>query len=357
MAFGARGQVVDVRCRNLHADGVLGLPLGDQESSDFHFAVKRARKEPMPRLRLAIACALIALAAVPGAAVAAAAPVATTGGAKSVTASSAMLTGAVNPNGQSTTYYFQYGTTTGYGSQTSPASAGSGTMNVNVSSAISSLSPNATYHYRLVAQNASGTTFGADKSFKTTKPSLISLVALPSTLKFGQTTTLTGTVGGPGAARRTVTLERARAIGGPYTAFSIITADAKGKYSIAGVAPSANGFYKPVSNGSSSAPILVLVRFRIALFVSNTNPRRGHLVRFYGRVAPRHNGLQVRIQRLGSGGRWHLVKRVRLRSTFGNASKFNIPIAVNRGGLYRAVVGPDATHASGFSRSLRIRVH
>ena len=51
---------------------------------------------------------------------AAAPPSATTGSPSSVGQSSATVNGTVNPNGQSTTYYFKYGTTTTYGLQTSP---------------------------------------------------------------------------------------------------------------------------------------------------------------------------------------------------------------------------------------------
>src|SRR5919109_1392275 len=66
-------------------------------------------------------------------AIAASAPSATTGPALSLTSSSANVTGTVNPNGQSTTYSFQFGTTTAYGAQTNPQSAGSGTQNQVVS--------------------------------------------------------------------------------------------------------------------------------------------------------------------------------------------------------------------------------
>ena len=59
-------------------------------------------------------------------------PAVTTGNATNATRSSARLNGTVNPEGQATTYYFRYGTTTSYGLQTSPASAGSGTGLVGV---------------------------------------------------------------------------------------------------------------------------------------------------------------------------------------------------------------------------------
>jgi hypothetical protein len=97
----------------------------------------------------------------------AAAPSATTGPALSLTSSSANVTGTVNPNGESTTYSFQFGTTTAYGSQTNPQSAGSGTENQAVSATLTGLRPATTYHYRLIATNPSGTTVGVDATFTT----------------------------------------------------------------------------------------------------------------------------------------------------------------------------------------------
>ena len=95
------------------------------------------------------------------------APTVTTGSASGVTQSAATLTGTVNPNGQSTDYWFEYGTTTSYGTQTSQQSAGSGSSTVNVSRSITGLSPGTTYHFRLVAQNATDTSHGSDKAFTT----------------------------------------------------------------------------------------------------------------------------------------------------------------------------------------------
>jgi phosphodiesterase/alkaline phosphatase D-like protein len=94
-------------------------------------------------------------------------PTATTGAALSLTSSSANVTGTVNPNGQSTTYSFQFGTTTSYGFQTNPQSAGAGTQDQIVSATVTGLDSGTTYHYRLIATNASGTTVGADMTFTT----------------------------------------------------------------------------------------------------------------------------------------------------------------------------------------------
>jgi hypothetical protein len=88
-----------------------------------------------------------------------------------VNSSSATITGTVNPNGQATTYHFEWGTTSAYGHSTASASAGSGTSNQAVSVSLSGLAPHTTYHYRVVASNATGTAMAADRTFKTGSPS------------------------------------------------------------------------------------------------------------------------------------------------------------------------------------------
>jgi hypothetical protein len=79
----------------------------------------------------------------------------------------AWLLGGVYPNGQATTYYWQYGATTTYSSRTTGLSAGSGAQPVIVSAHLTGLTPGTRYHYRLVAVNATGTTYGYDASLVT----------------------------------------------------------------------------------------------------------------------------------------------------------------------------------------------
>ena len=124
-----------------------------------------------------VVCLLLALPSV----ALAAAPAATTGAASGVTRSAATLSGAVDPNGTATTWYFEYGTTTAYGLQSAGGDAGAGDDPVGVSTAVSGLSAGTTYHYRLVAVNADGTAPGGDRTFRTAAgpslPSLSSTVA------------------------------------------------------------------------------------------------------------------------------------------------------------------------------------
>jgi phosphodiesterase/alkaline phosphatase D-like protein len=122
-------------------------------------------------------------------------PTVATTEATNVTTNAAQLNGTVNANGKATTYYFEYGPTTGYGSTTSTQSAGSGSAIITVFAAISGLTPNTTYHYRLVAQNTAGTAPGVDQSFTTagsvTAPTVTTASA---TLVTATTAQLNGTV-------------------------------------------------------------------------------------------------------------------------------------------------------------------
>jgi hypothetical protein len=103
------------------------------------------------------------------------------------------VTGTVNSQGLATTYLFDYGKTTSYGSKTASKSAGSGTTTVAASTTISSLSPGTTYHYRIVATSSAGTSRGADRSFKTGTQS-VAIANARRIVVYGRTTILSGTV-------------------------------------------------------------------------------------------------------------------------------------------------------------------
>ncbi len=94
-------------------------------------------------------------------------PSGTTEAASSVKTIEATLNGTVNPGGLATKYHFEYGTTTSYGKTTSETSAGSGTSNIKESQTVTGLTGGTEYHVRVVATNSTGTTYGADKTFKT----------------------------------------------------------------------------------------------------------------------------------------------------------------------------------------------
>ena len=91
-------------------------------------------------------------------------PEAQTASANPIEGDSALIHGTVVPNDTSVDYHFEYGATTAYGSATPVKSA---QFDKAVYETIAGLTPGTTYHYRLVATNASGTSYGVDQSFQT----------------------------------------------------------------------------------------------------------------------------------------------------------------------------------------------
>lgn len=116
-------------------------------------------------------------------------PTATTGIASATGQSTATLTGAVAPEDLLTSWYFNYGTTTAYGSTSPVGTLGAVLASQPVSAALSGLAPGTTYHFQLVASNVLGPSPGGDGTFTTapapprdtTPPSVSSLEVSPST--------------------------------------------------------------------------------------------------------------------------------------------------------------------------------
>jgi hypothetical protein len=88
-------------------------------------------------------------------------------GGSSVTASSATLAATVNPQGNATTCYFQYGLTTSYDFYSSTNTLAAETNLIDLAVPITGLAPDTVYHCCLVAINSCGTTAGQDVSFTT----------------------------------------------------------------------------------------------------------------------------------------------------------------------------------------------
>ncbi len=90
--------------------------------------------------------------------------------ASEVGANDAKLNATVNPEGAATAYRFEYGPTTSYGRKTSISNLEVGTEAIAVPpKLVDGLDGETTYHFRLVATNSAGTTYGEDAPF-TTQP-------------------------------------------------------------------------------------------------------------------------------------------------------------------------------------------
>ena len=92
-------------------------------------------------------------------------PAAVTLMASDVTATTATLVGRINPNRVATRWHFEAGTSTSYSAISTSVRAGDGGQDQTVYLGVSNLTPGTTYHYRVVAESAAGTTYGDDMSF------------------------------------------------------------------------------------------------------------------------------------------------------------------------------------------------
>lgn len=110
-----------------------------------------------------------------------------------VTDSGASLAAAVTPNGAATTVYFQYGTSTNYGTTTTGQAIGSGNSPVSVSNNITGLNAGTIYNYRAYASNSVGTTYGANKTFTTAAP-LPQVVTTPASFVTTNSASINGDV-------------------------------------------------------------------------------------------------------------------------------------------------------------------
>jgi hypothetical protein len=94
-------------------------------------------------------------------------PETTTGTSSNITATSATLSGTINPHGLSTTGFFEYGPDPGLGFSSPPQGVGVGTVFVPFSANVSGLACATTYRFRAVGVNVAGD-YRASNSFFTT---------------------------------------------------------------------------------------------------------------------------------------------------------------------------------------------
>lgn len=107
-------------------------------------------------------------------------PSAVSGNAASITEVSARIGARLDPHGLPTTYRFEWGKTSKYGSSTKAATLPASDPASAVSARLGRLRPGTTYHYRLVASNADGTSFGADRTFTTLRRLSLKLSRVPA---------------------------------------------------------------------------------------------------------------------------------------------------------------------------------
>ena len=180
-------------------------------------------------------------------------PAASTGAASGVIGNAATLNGTVNPNGKATTYQFEYGTTTGYGSSTASASAGSGTTNFPAATAVSALTPGTTYHFRIDATNSDGLTHGADATFMTPKATTMAASSVTGTGATLNGTANSGAIGGVAISGATYHFDygTSQSYGTSTTAAAVGNADTPESATVASLAPATMYHFQIVEHSAA----------------------------------------------------------------------------------------------------------
>jgi hypothetical protein len=229
------------------------------------------------------------------------APNATTGAAQSIGPDTAQLTGSLDTLGRSTTWWFDYGTTTKYGKSTTHRSAGSKAGVQTVTAPLTGLAANTAYHFRLVASSDGGVRYGADVTFATTG---VSLVLAARQVVFGGRIRLTGSVPTHIAGEQVVVFSKTYGSGSFRSVATVLTGTG-GVWTFLARPRIATAYQASWRNGLSGA-VSVGVHPRVGL----TRYRNGH---FFVTVAGSHTFAHkvVQLQRK-VGTRWVTIKRVRL---------------------------------------------
>jgi hypothetical protein len=229
------------------------------------------------------------------------APRATTGAAQSIGPDTAQLTGSLDTLGRSTTWWFDYGTTTKYGRSTTHRSAGSKAGTQAVTAPLTGLAANTAYHYRLVARSDGGTRFGADVSFSTIG---VSLVLAARQVVFGGRVQLTGSVPTHTAGEQVVIFSKPYGIASARSVATVLSG-ANGTWTYLARPQIATAYQASWRSGLTAA-VSVAVHPRVTI----TRYKNGH---FFIRVSGAH-GFPHRVVQLQRkiGVRWVTIRRVRL---------------------------------------------
>jgi hypothetical protein len=308
-----------------------------------------------------------------------------TGGATHLRGTTALLTGVIVPNGIETSYYFEYGTSTAYGSQTPMLTTGLGTatsgtkQRVKVGQSISRLTPGVTYHYRLAVLPAGSSTpiYGRDRSFiaaaKDNTRLVFKLAKTNIADVYGTPFVISGTLSGSGSANQPIALQTS-----PYP---YLEPFADAGVGASGTTNAAGAFSFRVSGLTLSTEFRVVTLGKLPVYSSalaehvaphvtlHVSATRAGLVRLYGTATPTNVGAQVLIQfekparphgKSESSVRLVTIASTKLKRGSLTYSRFSVVVKIPNSGRYRAYVklgkGPLVSGASA-SVSIRATAH
>ncbi len=258
-------------------------------------------------------------------------------------AQSATFTARINPQGQETTYYFQYGLSTKFGLKSAVQSAGAGTSTVSVATNVGALTANAKYYFRVIAKNATGTTTGSTRNFTTPRGLTgVNATATPSPVVWSGGAVIAGTVGGAGVGGVGVALFRQDfPFTGPFTQVATQVASSAGAFSFA-VTPLYQATKFQISTQTTLPVKSPVITVESALLTKlRVTARKRATVQLRGLIYPNAPKARVSIQRQTPRGRWVRVKRVGVTALAARSSFRTTVPRISRKSRYRAVVTPN----------------
>jgi hypothetical protein len=309
-------------------------------------------------------------------------------GAARVTGTTAVLGGIVNPHNLPTTYYFQYGPTKDFGTQTPTVTLkAAGSIAEKVTQTVTGFLPG--YHYQLVAKNEDGLKAGHERVYnpkiKTKKAGFV----LPKTFAatpLGGTFTLSGTLTGSKNAGRELVLEASpypyrttyAAVGAP----TFTTATGAFTFRVPNMRTSTK-FRVATVGGVPMTSFVVPAQVQVRVVLKVRASSHKGLVRLYGTVTPAEVGAHVfvqlekpprtekdetgeklsKLEKPGKGGSEKKEKGPTYQTRFKTLvkpgtkaiSRFSIVVNVTATGRYRVFVEvPVGPLVSGHSESLTL---
>lgn len=182
----------------------------------------------------------------------------------------------------------------------------------------------------------------------------------------GDHVSITGTLvnGAADAGRQVQLYERRAPFPGTWAVLQEGVARADGGYAF-DVAPVRKAYYSVVAPASAAAGrqatpgLLVTVRRKVSIKVSDRTPRKNQLVRFSGFISPSYPlgpGAVATLQRRDKSGAFANVKAALLKAA-GQFTSYRVRVRVRSAGVYRIAVPSSTYYGSGASVAIVVRVH
>lgn len=196
---------------------------------------------------------------------------------------------------------------------------------------------------------------GASAKTNATKP-----VSSANPVTYGKTIQVTGSLKGNPSVGIGVELQASPFPYATYTSINGATTSATGAYSFS-VQPLINTRYRIITTTVTpqviSDALAQVVNQRVSFSVNDKTPRKGSLVRFYGKVTPARDGSNVSVQRRTSTGSWATVKRIKLTDAGDIRSSYSKRIRIYKSATYRVRMAPTASLGTGTSARRTLKVH